>query len=161
MFNWPFPAGCCEIDDDGNIDWSDEEGNIDDWLCVFDNDSVVGSEGDCIDEESCIDDDDDDGEADGDRCVGCPFSANLLDGTEKNKLEFVLPLSNEEGERPNTVKRSVLIITIKQQVKTTASANHSIFFLWLTMFERTPCFDIASIQCIFTHWYYSIKYLML
>ena len=36
----------------------------DDSLCVFDNDSVLGSEEDCIDEGLCIDDDD---EADGDR----------------------------------------------------------------------------------------------
>ena len=42
----------------------DDDGSIDDSLCVFDNDSVLGSEEDCIDEGLCIDDDD---EADGDR----------------------------------------------------------------------------------------------
>jgi hypothetical protein len=49
-----------------------------------------------------------------------------LDGNEKNKLEFVLLLSNEDGEMPNT-------LNIKQQAITTGSANHNIFFLSLTI----------------------------
>jgi hypothetical protein len=60
-----------------------------------------------------------------------------LDGNEKNKLEFVLLLSNEDGEMPNTLKKSVMIINIKQQAITTGSANHSIFFLSLTICDKT------------------------
>jgi hypothetical protein len=60
-----------------------------------------------------------------------------LDGNEKNKLEFVLLLSNEDGEMANTLKKSVMIINAKQQAITTGSANHIIFFLWLTIFDKT------------------------
>jgi hypothetical protein len=60
-----------------------------------------------------------------------------LDGNEKNKVEFVLLLSNEDGEMPNTLKESVMFINMKQQAMTTGSANHCIFFLWLTIFDKT------------------------
>jgi hypothetical protein len=60
-----------------------------------------------------------------------------LDGNEKNKVEFVLLLSNEDGEMPNTLKESVMFINMKQQAMTTGSANHCIFFLRLTIFDKT------------------------
>lgn len=92
---------------------------------LFDREAVVDAEEDGVGG----------GDDNDDRCSSSSFSAGL-DGSEKNKMELVSFLS-EELVIADAVKESSPVIPIRQQVRTTANANPTRFFLWFVVVKKS------------------------